>query len=138
MNLKKKQFDGVNMSKTKSKDYKIGKKKLSTKLKNIKMFEEFLNEKQWKLTLDLSDEFSKYQIDEIDENPEEFKKIKTAIYDKLNAAFEEVKKVLGEYEAGQYSDKLEILRDSSDAEEWDNNFNDLYDWADDNDVFIQS
>jgi hypothetical protein len=36
-----KPFDGVKMGKTKEREYKIGNKKLSKKLKNIKMFEEF-------------------------------------------------------------------------------------------------
>jgi hypothetical protein len=39
--MKLKPFDGVKMDKTKSPDYKVGNKKLSKKLKNIKMFEEF-------------------------------------------------------------------------------------------------
>ena len=42
--MKTKPFDGVKMGKTKSREFKIGNKKLSKKLKNIKMFEEFLNE----------------------------------------------------------------------------------------------
>jgi hypothetical protein len=45
--MKLKPFDGVKMDKTKSPDYKVGNKKLSKKLKNIKMFEEFsMNESE--------------------------------------------------------------------------------------------
>ena len=46
MNEKTKPFDGVKMGGTKSREYKIGNKKLSKKLKNIKMFEEFLLENE--------------------------------------------------------------------------------------------
>jgi hypothetical protein len=46
MNEKTKPFDGVKMGGTKSREYKIGNKKLSKKLKNIKMFEEFLLESE--------------------------------------------------------------------------------------------
>lgn len=43
LNEKTKPFDGVKMSKTKKREYKIGKKKL----KNVKMYEDFgLNEEQ--------------------------------------------------------------------------------------------
>lgn len=39
--MKTKPFDGVKMGKLKKAEYTVGKKKLSKKLKNIKMFEEF-------------------------------------------------------------------------------------------------
>lgn len=135
---KTKPFDGVKMVKLKKKEYKLGKKKLSTKLKNIKMLSEFLNEKVWKITMDLSAEFEKYNIDEIDENPEEFKKIKEAVCSQLSKYFEQVKTELSEEEAGKFDDLVGYLKNSDDAEEWDNNFSDLYDWADDNEVFITS
>ena len=44
--MKTKPFDGVKMGKTKPREYKIGNKKLKGGLKNIKMFEEFLNESE--------------------------------------------------------------------------------------------
>ena len=50
--MKTKPFDGVKMDRTKDREYKIGNKKLSKKLKNIKMFEEF------------SEEFSETELEE--------------------------------------------------------------------------
>ena len=78
--MKTKPFDGVKMGKTKSRDFTIGKKKLSKKLKNIKMFEDFsMNENE-------SIEFYLDIVDNEDRGEEGFKTYIEGIAKKYNSS----------------------------------------------------
>jgi hypothetical protein len=104
---------------------------------HIKLFEDFIEEKHWKLTIDLSKEWAeKEEKDEL--SPEEFKDMKSKVVAVLKTYQDEIQKVFGDSEAMKYEDFVEYMQNSDDEEEWDSNFNDLYDWADDNDVWIKS
>ena len=72
--MKTKPFDGVKMHKTKSTDYKVGNKKLSKKLKNIKMFEEFSMNENDKIISD--DEADQVISDFFDEETKLSKQLK--------------------------------------------------------------
>ena len=100
------------------------------KLKNIKMFEEFgMNEKEWKFTIDIADIWENNEFDD------DFGK---KIYDRIMKDFEEIKKIVGEEEADDLSNILEYIRDSSHTDEFDNAFDDFYDWADDNEIWVNT
>ena len=104
--MKTKPFDGVKMGKTKEREYKIGNKKLSKKLKNIKMFEEFsMNESTEKETLktELLTCLSDYgqtgiDVEEFDEKNEELKRLYPQFSKSIDDIFSEIGEISNSYE----------------------------------------
>jgi len=114
----------------------------------IKRFEDFGNdkpatpkveEKNWKVTVDLSDEWKSIPEEGVEDmNDEDFKKFITAISTKMKTFDDEIQKVLGDDELRRYEDHTTYIAQSLNPEEFEQNMTDLYDWADDENVWIKS
>jgi len=83
----------------------------------------------WKIKIDVSDIWDRYDEDN-------FEEIQSEICDRLSADIDEVNDKLGEYEAMKFEDLIQNLRDVEDIEEFDYVWQDFYDWADANLVWL--
>ena len=96
-----------------------------------------IQEKNWKLTIDLSSKWK--DVDNLDlENISVFKKFRDDVVNLLKGSVEKVKETLDDDEAMAYEDHVNYLSGADDVEDWESLFNDLYDWADANDVWIKT
>jgi len=88
----------------------------------------------WKMKIDVSPAFSMY---EENENFEEFKEELLNILDNEDV-YNEIEEKIGDEEAYQYSVLVDDLKPTEDEDEFDYTWNDLYDWADENLVWINT
>lgn len=85
----------------------------------------------WVIKLDLSDIWNKYQEDE------DFEEFKEALIPRLKEKLEEVQEKLGDDAAMEFEDMIsEIEYNAEDVEEFDYIWQDFYDWADENKVWL--
>lgn len=85
----------------------------------------------WKMKIDVSDIWQKYEDDN------DFEAFKSELLTVLNSETEKISDVLGEDEAREYEDMVqEIEYGADDEDEFDYIWQNLYDWADVNKVWI--
>ena len=84
----------------------------------------------WIIKLDLSDIWNKYQDDE------DYDEFKEALIPALEAKVEEVVDKLGDDVGMEFEDIIEEIRNADDEEEFDYIWQDLYDWGDENMVWL--
>lgn len=85
----------------------------------------------WVVKLDIADIWNKYQDDE------DFEEFKEALVPALKAKQEEIQEKLGDDAAMQFEDTItEIEYNADDVEEFDYIWQDFYDWADENLVWL--
>jgi hypothetical protein len=85
----------------------------------------------WIVKIDVADIWDKFQDDE------DFEEFKEALIPILSEKVDEIRNKIGEVEAMQFEDKIsEIEYNANDVEEFDYIWQDMYDWADDNMVWI--
>lgn len=84
----------------------------------------------WIIKLDLSDIWNKYQDDE------DYDEFKEALIPALEEKVEEVVDKLGDDVGMEFEDMIEEIKNADDEEEFDYIWQDLYDWADENMVWL--
>lgn len=86
----------------------------------------------WKLHIDISNIWDKYP-DEID-----FEEFKSSIISELNTYIDQINEIFGEDEAIEYENIVNDLNDTEDEDEFNYAWQNLYDWADANLVWIET
>ena len=85
----------------------------------------------WKVQIDVADLWEKYQDDE------DFEAFKEALIPRFEDKVDEVSEKLGEDAAIEFDNFIEQLNyNADDVEEFDYIWQDLYDWADENLVWL--
>lgn len=85
----------------------------------------------WKVKIDVADLWDKYSDDE------DFGLFKEELIPKLYSYVPEISKKIGKDEAHEYAELVyQIELDANDIEEFDEYWQQVYDWADDNDVWL--
>jgi Zn-dependent M32 family carboxypeptidase len=88
---------------------------------------------KWIMKIDVSDIWQKYEDDN------DFEAFKSELLPVLQSKTEKISNVLGEDEAREYEDMVQEIEFSADDEdEFDYIWQDLYDWADANKVWIST
>jgi hypothetical protein len=131
-------------------------RKNNMKINRIPLLENINEGKRWKYTIDLSEDFlelsyitSDNSIDEFESwnesNKEKIKDILTSIIGKIGAYVQDeaLEKAVGEDEISNLQnivDEFEILKSSEDEDfdgQWEYVWTLLYDWADENDIWVE-
>jgi bifunctional DNA-binding transcriptional regulator/antitoxin component of YhaV-PrlF toxin-antitoxin module len=84
----------------------------------------------WVIKLDVADIWEKYQDDE------DFDEFKEALIPRLEDKVEEVVDELGDGVGMEFEDMIEEIKNADDVEEFDYVWQDMYDWADANMVWL--
>ena len=106
-----------------------------------------LNERNWALKIKLSNEWNKlndylenvdadddFQLDEERERNPEFKALYDAFIDRLSSYIDKVKNIIGD--TSEFESYIMNLEDAVSIYDFDVVWDELYDWADDNSIFI--
>jgi len=84
----------------------------------------------WVIKLDVADIWNKYQDDE------DFDEFKEALIPRLEDKVEEVVDELGDGVGMEFEDMIEEIKNADDVEEFDYVWQNMYDWADANMVWL--
>lgn len=97
-----------------------------------------LFERDWKIAFKIGDVWS--QAEELDtEDEDDFDQFKSLIMPKIRKFFTKMETFLeDDEEIMRLDDIIMDLDNSDDAQEWDYSWEDFYDWADDNEVWIET
>ena len=97
-----------------------------------------LFEKRWKIAFKIGDVWEEAQ--ELDTDDEDgFDRFKTLIMPKIRKFYTKMETFLDDdEEIMRLDDIIFELDDTDDEQEWDYAWEDFYDWADDNDVWIET
>ena len=95
----------------------------------------------WRLTINVSNIWKRYE-EPFEENPEDeelFEDFKSEMVPHLQSYISKVQFNVNDIdEAGRYSDLLMEMEDALDLEEFNEIWNELYNWADYNRIWIQT
>lgn len=95
-----------------------------------------LHEKNWRVTIDVENEFE--ALKDRDEEDTFDKQAFSQFIKKLERCTARVQSKLGEDEAIEYEELIYELKNCETLEDFETVWNSIYDWADDNDVWIKA